>query len=68
MIRLELSEEHVQIIWGLLGDAPLKISLPVWREIERQIAEQKAPPQMREKGMNSAPGGITKTDRAGVIQ
>lgn len=50
MIRLELSEEHVQIIWGLLGDAPLKVSLPVFKELERQIAEQKAPQPSKANG------------------
>lgn len=44
MITLVLTEEHVQIIWGLLGEAPLKVSLPVYKAIEQQIAEQKAPP------------------------
>lgn len=57
MITLVLQEEHVQIIWGLLGDAPLKLSLPVWKEIERQIAEQKAPsPPGRGNGADTRKG------------
>lgn len=58
MITLVLSDEHVQIIWGLLGEAPLKVSLPVFKELERQIAEQKAPPP---PGRGNGPG-----DRKGV--
>ena len=41
--KLELTQEHLQIIGAALAELPFRVAAPVIEEINRQIAEQQRP-------------------------
>ena len=40
MIKLELSEQHFNIIVETLGNAPYRVAAPVLAELSKQVQEQ----------------------------
>lgn len=42
-MKLDLTQEHLQIIGAALGEMPYRVAAPVIAEINRQIAAQEAP-------------------------
>lgn len=38
--ELKLSQQHVQLIMQALGELPLKVTLNVFAELQKQVAEQ----------------------------
>lgn len=49
MIKLELSQQMIQVIADALGNSPYRVAAPVLNEMQKQINEQQAPAPMPEK-------------------
>jgi hypothetical protein len=52
MIKLELTEQMVQVIGEALGNAPFKTSAPVVAELQRQISAQEGEALSQNKQAN----------------